>query len=1273
MTDPATAKALVSLAKVAGPPIAKSVARRLDPGEPARLLDVAMASLRAAGVFDLSAADLVDVARDDRVREHLARAVEPPYVVDRAGLAAAIEPLVGRTADLTEAEVAQAIANEVAECIAQAKVGDRLSRALPYLTADLISAREFERVAANQQESFARVQRLSTLAVSEAVIAGDDGTGSPARLDEGLYVEREAERDALSRLAEFDEETFILVTGPAGHGKTSLLWRLYERLGAMGDVPLFIKASVLRLGGADSGSLEQKVLRQAIEVIRSRGRRPVVLLDTLDVRLQSEAERDAVIELIGALTEAGTPVVASSRPEEAAQLDALDPRRVEVGPYGAELRDAVERHVSRFYDAQEAAEASAEAERILAAEARGLPIREIVRSPLGLRMIFETYAPRPVPTEINTYALYREYWRRRVVSDERAGSARSRSSVDCSATAEAVGLVMLAEGAPELPLDRLEAGIVDFGATSEALAELVRRGVLLRSGHETLRFFHQTFFEHSAGRALALAAGSRGLGHLADRSRARPDDSFLAPVYEQAMLCASAGHSPIRTVALEDLLTALSDDSSSRWASALYVYCLLPETAFDDTAVARLAHAVDGLLGRPGVDAPEVLARHAPNMITGGLRRLFTHFDVVWNTGTWFEHQLLVRVSERLAFRAPSGLRGFVDRHPVIAVVVSQREGGGPVATSLARGIALAGLAEGTVEARDWSVRRLVQMWRGSGDEQVSSEIRARVTDALADAPGLLNQSVLATHWLSSVPNRRSSGDLLWRACGRLWALEWRARNVDGVRAAREAASQVGELRQKSALCGLVTTVREDPQADPVVILAEQSISSQWLWVSLVLAPLLRDDPAASSVARLRNSIRQHVGRLPGASPRSPEGRRDAGVQLREALKAARLPPHELSALLAHAPGLDAVEPWLDVEWMGRLLAPAAIGGSPGAVEALRVALASAQVLPQKLIAEIRRELRDLSPDHGEAAAAAIKLNLAVGDANGLNNALGWMVDAWPDVVRRNATQIRELSDSKLAQTDPESRRLGARLLQALSTADPVHAPPPAWLRRRLTTWQDPTLVMPLLAILKVVPSIKEEDAPAMLAAALSHATRKHVGVANAALDAAVALVLAHPELDADVVELAVRRPMKPERIADVGFAAGNLATTDAGAAIEMFLRLVRLTRSAELGGKAQANAANRMRKALRRINAAAGPELRPRLLRGAINAGPAYGRAIIDAACRAHFIELLPVIDELVDHPDVDQRARGLIRHWKRTRERVYGNAGWPELYELFAVAAKN
>jgi hypothetical protein len=227
---------------------------------------------------------------------------------------------------------------------------------------------------------------------------------------------------------------------------------------------------------------------------------------------------------------------------------------------------------------------------------RGLPIVEISRSPLVLRLLFELYAPAgQMPRlDIDSIGLYEEFWARRIETDESPG--HRRSGADLTAEAEAVGFGLLAEG--RIQADRLHVqemiqcltGASRRAATAAADA-LRARHVLSSPGHAgRLRFFHQTFMEHTIARA-TTRRGESAMRLLAHRVLDDPADFFYGEVAAQMLLL--AGRHPAVPVPLaEELLSGwLRDDRPIVQMFALRTYARTrsPSPDLRSLATSRLA------------------------------------------------------------------------------------------------------------------------------------------------------------------------------------------------------------------------------------------------------------------------------------------------------------------------------------------------------------------------------------------------------------------------------------------------------------------------------------------------------------------------------------------------------------------------------------------------------------------------------------------------------------------------------------------------------------
>lgn len=226
-------------------------------------------------------------------------------------------------------------------------------------------------------------------------------------LDTVLYVPRTLEPELLATITDqTDSGRAHLVVGDAGFGKSTLLWSLSSTLSDHTEVvPLVLPAPwIIQRGIETVGDLAV----DAAEELATDGRRLVMLLDTVDLLLHEEASRQDLRLLLDRLGGADVGVVATSRPVEAGLIaDDVD-RVLELPGYDdRELDVAVASLGHRYCPSGDAAGLHGQ---IRQATARSLPVTQVCRPPLLLRVLFELAAPAaPGLAEMDVTTLYREY------------------------------------------------------------------------------------------------------------------------------------------------------------------------------------------------------------------------------------------------------------------------------------------------------------------------------------------------------------------------------------------------------------------------------------------------------------------------------------------------------------------------------------------------------------------------------------------------------------------------------------------------------------------------------------------------------------------------------------------------------------------------------------------------------------------------------------------------------------------------------------------------
>lgn len=295
-----------------------------------------------------------------------------------------------------------------------------------------------------------RVRALSAAAAADSdIVAWRDGQ-SVVRLSDGAYVARSVQGRLLKRLA---KPSVTAVVGEAGCGKSALLWHLYDRLARVGYDPMLVPATAL----LDGTAVDEVVA--ALREPADRG--PVMLLvDTLDLLLHDLVALEMVNRVLRAAAESRVPTLMTSRPMEARMLklaeedDGADSDqgggrilKVSLTEYDRRERTAaIATYARLFYSPQQV---PAVAQVLESAQLRGLPLREVCRNPLALRLLFELYAPDRIPPEdVDSIGLFDQFWRRRVADDRRgaSGAQPGHRAADLSRVTEAVGLVLLSSG-----------------------------------------------------------------------------------------------------------------------------------------------------------------------------------------------------------------------------------------------------------------------------------------------------------------------------------------------------------------------------------------------------------------------------------------------------------------------------------------------------------------------------------------------------------------------------------------------------------------------------------------------------------------------------------------------------------------------------------------------------------------------------------------------------------------------------------------------------------
>jgi len=355
------------------------------------------------------------------------------------------------------------------------------------------------------------------------------------------YEERGIDKEVKNWI-EISEGKFAVIVGDAGFGKTNLLCNLANvLLNEEQYTVFFVKSENLRGNEFDKKILDdfeitETGLNAFLKMIRDENEKIIFLLDTLDVI----ATDDGIARLDDFLTKVkgeNRVVIGASRPLEFEKIEELTMKTFELKPFSDdEIRRLFDKYKA-FYNME-------------GIELR-LPVLEVCRNPLHMRMLFEVYQPNEIPEDINTQKLYDRYWEKKVaeirigaLSHLDAGKKRKAEEVkedltkNIAAEMLASKQIMLSKSDIKNIEDEMREDyskiqyaevknstdvtitqtikelLIEYDTIiDDAYHDLLDEGVL-REQADSVEFFHQSFFEYAVARALIEKEDKEQLEYL---------------------------------------------------------------------------------------------------------------------------------------------------------------------------------------------------------------------------------------------------------------------------------------------------------------------------------------------------------------------------------------------------------------------------------------------------------------------------------------------------------------------------------------------------------------------------------------------------------------------------------------------------------------------------------------------------------------------------------------------------------------------------------------
>jgi hypothetical protein len=483
-----------------------------------------------------------------------------------------------------------------------------------------------------------------------------------------LYVTRNVEAILHEKIdPSFNKYRIVFISGDAGFGKSSLLWNLYRHYHDNADYQvMFLKSAYLSDYNINKIILSRKTLQ---------GKQPLIFVDTLDLLLYNSSARDAVIRFLLAVKESNGICIATSRPQELATLRPLLPREtvcetlyLDAYDEATELPKAIKKYAgvyARSMASVEQEELFSDTLKIISGDRS---LKNLCLNPLTLRMLFSLYAPLNLPNEINVFQLYSRYWENRVEFDGRSGNIDSQvATLNLSKAATALATAMLAKGAITLSRES-NIGLAALGVTNSDINYLISRGVLKYNATEkTIEFFHQTFFEHAAARAVLSTLKDRVFQLCEKKTFLRNGETnfFIYPIYEQVLVLSEGHYFDLCT---KSLIKLISSKNIDKIRCAIYAYCFFSKEHHEASEI------FNKLIRNLPLSDYVIVNRYlacAANTSTDRLLSTFKLLDTIWRRGVWREQYHVIDLLDYYSVKSAAATLAFLRDNKVIDALLS--------------------------------------------------------------------------------------------------------------------------------------------------------------------------------------------------------------------------------------------------------------------------------------------------------------------------------------------------------------------------------------------------------------------------------------------------------------------------------------------------------------------------------------------------------------------------------------------------------------------------
>ena len=1120
-----------------------------------------------------------------------------------------------------------------------------------------------------------KIERLSYIAFKDAEwideIKVEDAL-KDIRLSNQLYVKRSIENDIFykGKFVHEGENKFVIIVGEAGFGKTSILWNLYRDINSVPDTKVFlVKASYLFLDHKKEYETKQVnpnkiVLDELVittNICNRKKYKPVFLFDTVDLLLHDEANRNRFLEIVFTLIDLNVRVIATTRPQEAIFLKQTNASRFDLRDYDEkEMESAITKHSIVFYHGRDKYDKDEQINRISNAVSSGRPIREVCTNPLTLRMLFTLYAPNEVTLEINVFQLYVNYWKYRVCEDKRGGSVFSKNNIDLSITAGRSALLMLSEGSPEL---RSELFINVYSKDIfPNIKQLENRNILHRSESDTIRFFHQTFFEHSAARGMLQVFGYESIEKIERRLSDNPNDLFIFPIFEHLLLLCETEKKMLRLRSEETLKRLLLSKNLQKNISGIYVYIHKSSVSreINDIALSLIKNG-DVAITKRFLDIAANIHKERHN-------NLFPFLVEIWKRGSWQEKLPLLHLLDRLVYSKPKEVYKFMTNNLNLSLISSFP----PLLNE--KYLDIIYKLNTIKDPKTSNLKELFSTICTIDEEALLVKLTNCVTNIVLETAQIEGFTLFFNTFNEECKNDSTEISV---AMGKLFSVIWKIQELEIEQIVNNCESIKG-FHYKWGLYSIAFILEKEDEGSLNYCwdyyLNIENTKNQFLWAHIIIPPLI-EKTQEKNTSKILVKLQDFYVNCITSRTNKVKNKKSKSYILQQLIIAINISQIESSSFLYifKSKIFDDPNIWLSKNFLGSLLPKGLFFSHKGAVEASKQFFVDPKKYDKQISSHLCNEISEWKIENLIFFNKAIELLIYMDDTVRLRRLITNNQMLFKMIGTEIKKKIVRYKNRLVSSKSSKDRLSGLYLWIQIIEFKVKDLPTINFIKKMLNKESDRKVIGAYAQLISYSCNLADFKFENLFEIFSKYATDNNQNVREKSIKALMNVLFSMQNVEIKYIDLmfdiTINKNINTNLLKSFGFLIEKYLDDRVELSVYIFERLITSQEINRMTNYSKRSFVNIMRKPARRLFSMIDLDSRERIINLVPSTDPKIGRIIIDAACYEYFEQHIIYLNGLLNDKNVNSEIKNQILYHKHYRERTVGSEGWPELIEEVIV----